>query len=116
MPLEFIREHYGQWLSAFGAEEDRVFQDQIRAHDRKLMQGLRSQLHEERKNRKGEERFVRDFIKSRSARVDREPENISIEDIKKNPRLATTLYWRSKRAAEHQKSVASQVTTTEKKT
>src|SRR2546423_9364805 len=27
-PLDFLQTHYGQWLSAFGAEQDNVFMDQ----------------------------------------------------------------------------------------
>ncbi|HZA28064.1 MAG TPA: hypothetical protein VE735_00425, partial [Gammaproteobacteria bacterium] len=92
--LDYIKSHYGRWLSAFDAEQNSVFQDQIRAHDPKLIQGVRNQLREEGKGRK-----VSDIVKTRSARVDRELENISVADLKKNPRLASTLYSRETRAA-----------------
>jgi hypothetical protein len=92
--LDYIKSHYGRWLSTFGAEQNSVFQDQIRAHDPKLIQGVRNQLREEGKGRK-----VSDIVKTRSARVDRELENISVADLKKNPRLASTLYSRETRAA-----------------
>jgi hypothetical protein len=77
-PLDFIKTHYGQYLSAFGAEQNSVFQDQIRAHDPKLVQGVINQLREEGKGRK-----VGDFVKTRSARVDRELENIDPEYLSK---------------------------------
>jgi hypothetical protein len=93
-PLDFLKTHYGQYLAAFGAEENIVFQDQIRAHDPKLIQGVKNQLRGEGKGRK-----VSDFVKTRSARVDRELENVSVADIKKEPRLASTLYSRETRAA-----------------
>lgn len=93
-PLDFLKTHYGQWLSAFGAEENIVFQDQIRAHDSKLIQGVKNQLRTEGKGRK-----VSDFVKTRSARLDRELENESVADLKKTRRLASTLYSRETRAA-----------------
>lgn len=92
--LDFIKTHYGQYLSAFGAEQNSVFQDQIRAHDPKLVQGVKNQLRQEGKGRK-----LHDFVKTRSARVDRELENVTVEDLKKDPRLASTLYSRETRAA-----------------
>lgn len=93
-PLDFLKIHYGQWLSSFGAEENKVYQDQIRAHDSKLIQGVKNQLREEGKGRK-----VSDFVKTRSARLDRELENVSVADLKKTRRLASTLYSRETRAA-----------------
>jgi hypothetical protein len=101
MPLEFIKEHYGQWLSAFGAEEDRVFQDQIRAHDPKLIKGVDNQFRYEKKKRK-----LRDFVKTRSARVDRELPNVSVENLKEKERLAITLRLRERRAAERGSAVS----------
>jgi hypothetical protein len=98
-PLDFLKTHYGQYLSAFGAEENRVYQDQIRAHDRKLIEGVKNQLRAEGKGRK-----VSDFVKTRSARVDRELENVSVEDLKRKPQLAGTLYSREKRAADKAKA------------
>src|SRR5207248_706215 len=92
--LDYLETHYGQYLTAFGAEQNNVFQDQIRAHDPKLIQGVKNQLREEGKGRK-----VSDLVKTRSARVDRELENISVADLKKDPRLASTLYSRETRAA-----------------
>jgi hypothetical protein len=77
MPLEFIKIHYGQYLSAFGAEQNSVFQDQIRAHDPKLLQGVINQFREEGKGRK-----VGDFVKTRSARVDRELKSIDPEYLR----------------------------------
>lgn len=93
-PLDFLETHYGQYLSAFGAEENIVFQDNIRAHDPKLIQGVKNQLRREGKGRK-----VSDFVKTRSARLDRELENVSDADLKKTRRLASTLYSRETRAA-----------------
>jgi hypothetical protein len=95
MPLAFIQAHYGQWLSAFDAEQDAVFQDQIRKHDPKLLQGVSNQLREEGQNRK-----VREIVKPRSARLDRELANVTVEDLKKAPRLASTFYTRQRRATE----------------
>jgi hypothetical protein len=98
-PLDFLETHYGQWLSVFGAEENRVYQDQIRGHDRKLIEGVKNQLRAEGKGRK-----VSDIVKTRSARVDRELENVSVEDLKRKPQLAGTLYSREKRAADKAKA------------
>jgi hypothetical protein len=92
--LDYLKTHYGQYLTAFGAEQNNVFQDQIRAHDPKLIQGVKNQLRGEGKGRK-----VSDLVKTRSARVDQELENVSVEDLKKKPRLASTLYSRETRAA-----------------
>jgi hypothetical protein len=92
--LDYLETHYGQYLTAFSAEQNNVFQDQIRAHDPKLVQGVINQLRGEGKGRK-----LRDFVKTRSARVDQELENVSVEDLKKKPRLASTLYSRETRAA-----------------
>jgi hypothetical protein len=100
--LDFLETHYGQWLSAFRAEQDSVFQDQIRTHDPKLIQGVKNQLHEEGKGRK-----VSDVVKTRSARKDRELENASVEDLKRKPQLAGTLYSREKRAADKAKAAPS---------
>jgi hypothetical protein len=95
MPLAFIQAHYGQWLSAFGAQEDTIFQDQIRKHNPGLIKGMHNQLREE-----GQGRKVREIVKPRSARLDRELENLNDEDLKKFPRLASTLYRRQRRTAE----------------
>jgi hypothetical protein len=92
--LDFLKTHYGQYLSAFGAEQNSVFQDQIRAHDRGLIKGINNQLRKEGKGRK-----LQDFAKTRSARIDQELENVSAADLKKESRLASTLYSRLKRAA-----------------
>jgi hypothetical protein len=100
--LDYLKTHYGQWLSAFGAEQDSVFQDQIRAHDPDLIKGIDNQLRTEGKGRK-----VRDFVKTRSDRVDRELENVSVEDLKRKPQLAGTLYTREKRAADKAKAAPS---------
>lgn len=89
--LDYLKIHYGQYL---GAEQNSVFQDQIRSHDPRLIKGLHNQLREEGKGRK-----VRDFVKTRSARLDRELEGVSIADLRRSPRLAGTLYSREKRAA-----------------
>jgi hypothetical protein len=91
--LDYLKTHYGQWLSAFGAEQNSVFQDQIRAHDPKLMQGVRSQLHHEGKGRK-----VADFVKTRSARVDRELESINSSNLKQAERLSAAKRRRQARA------------------
>jgi hypothetical protein len=94
-PLDFLEAHYRQWLSRFGAPEDAVYMDQIHKHDPKLLQGVRNQLREEGKGDK-----PRDFIKPRSARIDRELANVTVEDLKKNTRLASTFHTRHRRAAE----------------
>jgi hypothetical protein len=65
--LDFLKEHYGQWLSAFGAEQDAIYQDQIRKHDPKLLHGVVAQLRWEGQNRK-----IKEFVKPKSARTDRE--------------------------------------------
>ena len=82
MPLDFIQAHYGQWLSAFGAEQDAIFQDQIRKHDKRLITAIENQLREEKQGRK-----VRDFIKSRSARIDREVAAFTSESLNNAERL-----------------------------
>jgi hypothetical protein len=92
MPLDFLKTHYGQWLSAFGAEENIVFQDQIRHHDQGLIKGIENQLRAE-----GEGRKVSDFVKTRSARVDRELENTDPEYLRKAHREASRLEVASKR-------------------
>lgn len=84
MPLDFIQSHYGQFLSAFGAEQDNIFQDQIRAHDPRLIKGANNQLQEEGKGRK-----LRELVKTRSARVDRELESINSTYLKQAQRLST---------------------------
>src|SRR4029453_11901582 len=66
MPLDFIQAHYGHCLSAFGAAQDTLFQDQIRTRDPKLLQGVSNQLHEE-----GQGRKLRDFVKPRAVRPSR---------------------------------------------
>jgi hypothetical protein len=80
--LDYLKTHYGQYLSTFGAEQNSVFQDQIRAHDPKLMQDLRSQLHEEGRGRK-----VSDFVKPRSARTERELETFDLDILKQAERI-----------------------------
>jgi hypothetical protein len=80
--LDYLKTHYGQYLSAFGAEQNSVFQDQIRAHDPKLVQDLRSQLHEEGRGRK-----VSDFVKPRSARTERELETFDLDILKQAERI-----------------------------
>jgi hypothetical protein len=93
MPLDFLKTHYGQWLSAFGAEENIVFQDQIRHHDQGLIEGIENQLRAE-----GEGRKVSDFVKTRSARVDRELESINSAYLKKAERLSAAIRRRQDRA------------------
>ena len=90
MPLDFIEAHYGQYLVAFGAKKDNVFQNQIRSHNPELIKGIYNQLYEEGKGRK-----VRDFIKTRSVRVDRELENT--EYHKKVNREASRLNMAARR-------------------
>jgi hypothetical protein len=82
MPLDFIQAHYGQWLSVFGAEQDTIFQDQIRKHDKRLITAIENQLREEEQGRK-----VRDFIKPRSARIDREVAAFTSESLNNAERL-----------------------------
>lgn len=95
MPLDFLKRHYGQWLAAFGAKEDSVFQDQIRAHDPGFLKGIDNQFREE-----GQGRKVSDFVKTRSARIDRELESITARALEKNVRLVHTLSTRMRRAGE----------------
>jgi hypothetical protein len=80
--LDYLKTHYGQYLSAFGAEQNNVFQDQIRAHDPKLMRGVGNQLQEEGKGRK-----VKDFVKPRSARTELELETFDLDTLKKAHRI-----------------------------
>jgi hypothetical protein len=82
MPLDFIKAHYGRCLSAFGAEQDTLFQDQIRTRDPKLLQGVSNQLHEE-----GQGRKLRDFVKPRSVRTERELESFDLETLKQAHRI-----------------------------
>lgn len=95
MPLTFLEKHYGDWLTAFRSDRDRVFQDQVRAHDLRLITGIHNQLREEDRGRK-----LHDFVKTRSARLDQELENATISDLIRDKRLAANLYTRGKRAAE----------------
>jgi len=82
MPLDFIKAHYGRCLSAFGAEQDTLFQDQIRTRDPKLLQGVSNQLHEE-----GQGRKLRDFVKPRSVRTERELESFDLATLKQAHRI-----------------------------
>jgi hypothetical protein len=82
MPLDFIKAHYGGCLSAFGAERDTLFQDQIRSRDPKLLQGVSNQLHEE-----GQGRKLRDFVKPRSVRTARELESFDLATLKQAHRI-----------------------------
>jgi hypothetical protein len=93
MPLDFIRTHYGQWLSAFGAEQDSVFQNQVRARDPGLIKGVHNQLREEGKSRK-----LHDFVKTRSARMDRELESINSSDLRQAERLSAAFRRRQYKA------------------
>jgi hypothetical protein len=86
MPLDFIQAHYGKWLTAFGAEQDAIFQDQIRRHDKRLITAIENQLREERRDRK-----VRDFLKPRSARLDRELASFTPDALKHAERLRAAL-------------------------
>jgi hypothetical protein len=95
MPLDYLKTHYGQYLSVFGAEQNSVFQDQIRAHDPKLVQGVINQLREEGKGRK-----VGGFVKTRSARVDRELENIDPEHLREAHRLKSADRRRRRKKAD----------------
>jgi hypothetical protein len=95
MALDFIQEHYGHWLSAFGAEQDAVFMDQIRKYDRRLITGIENQLREE-----GQGRKLGQFIKPRSARTDRELAHLTVGDLQRIPRLGSTLSSRQRRAQE----------------
>jgi hypothetical protein len=90
--LDFLKIHYGQYLSAFGAEQNNVFQDQLRAHDHKLVQGVINQLREEGKGRK-----VGDFVKTRSARVDQELKSIDPEYLREAHREVHRLKVAAKR-------------------
>jgi hypothetical protein len=91
-PLDFLKTHYSQWLSSFGAVEDSVFQENIRAHDPDLIKGIDNQFRTEGKGRK-----VSDFVKTRSARVDRELENTDPEYLRKAHRETSRLEIASKR-------------------
>jgi hypothetical protein len=91
MPLDFIQAHYGQWLSAFGAPEDTIFQDQIRARDPKLLQGVSNQLYEE-----GHGRKLRDFVKPRAVRTERELERFDLATLKQAHRIKGLLSRRRK--------------------
>jgi hypothetical protein len=91
--LEFLETHYGQWLSVFNEAEDIIFQDLIRKHDRKLLQGVTNQLHKEGRGRK-----LRQFVKPRSARTDRELKRINSTSLKHADRLSAALRKRQARA------------------
>jgi hypothetical protein len=93
MPLDYLKTHYGQWLSAFGAEQNNVFQDQIRSHDPGLIKGIHNQFREEGRGHK-----LHDFVKTRSARVDRELESINSAYLKKAERLSAAIRRRQDRA------------------
>ena len=82
MPLDFIQTHYGPCLSAFGAEQDTIFQDQLRARDPKLLQGVSNQLYEE-----GQGRKLRDFVKPRAVRTERELESFDLATLKQAHRI-----------------------------
>jgi hypothetical protein len=92
MPLDFIKAHYGRCLSAFGAEQDTLFQDQIRTRDPKLLQGVSNQLHEE-----GQGRKLRDFVKPRSVRTARELESFDLETLKQAHRIKGLLSRRRRK-------------------
>ena len=82
MPLDFIKAHYGHCLAAFGAAQDTLFQDQLRARDPKLLQGVSNQLQEE-----GHGRKLRDFVKPRAVRTERELESFDLETLKQAHRI-----------------------------
>jgi hypothetical protein len=88
-PLDFIQAHYGKWLSAFGAEQDMIFQDQIRKHDPKLLQGITTKLRYE-----GQGRKLRQFVKPRSSRTDREFASIDPDARKHVERLSAAMKMR----------------------
>jgi hypothetical protein len=94
--LDFLKAHYGQWLSAFGTEkkpqEDIIFQDQIRSHDPKLLRGVMNQLHEE-----GQGRKIKEVVKTRSARVDRELANLLPDSLTRAERLGAAMRMRQTR-------------------
>lgn len=90
--LAYLEQHYGQWLTCFGAPEDRIYQDQIRAHDRSLVKGVDNELREKASGRK-----IRDYIPTRSARVDEELARSSVEGLLKNRRLVRALAARQSR-------------------
>ena len=92
MPLDFIQVHYGHGLSAFGAQEDTLFQDQIRMHDPKLLQGVSNQLHEE-----GQGRKLRDFVKPRAVRTARELERFDLATLKQAHRIKGLLSRRRRK-------------------
>ena len=93
MPLDFIKAHYGKWLTKFGAPEDAIYQDTLRKYDPKLLYGIENQLREERQSRKGRDK-VRDFIKPRSARIDREVEAFTSDSLKHAQRLRAAMIRR----------------------
>jgi len=43
-PFDFLAEHFGKWLKFYGAEEDTIFQDWIRARFPVLLKALRNKL------------------------------------------------------------------------
>jgi hypothetical protein len=98
-PLDFIQAHYSQWLSSFGAEQDYVFQDQIRAHDKRLITGIENQLREE-----GQGRKVRDFLKPRSVRTDREVEALTADSLRHVERLRAAMRRRQAKTKSSPKS------------
>jgi hypothetical protein len=92
MPLDFLQAHYGHCLSAFGAQEDTLFQDQIRTRDPKLLQGVSNQLHEE-----GQGRKLRDFVKPRAVRTARELASFDLATLKQAHRIKGLLSRRRRK-------------------
>jgi hypothetical protein len=88
-PLDFIGEHYGKWLLTFGAEQDAIYQDQIRRHDPKLLRGMIDQL-----RREGQGRKIKEFVKPRSVRTDRELAGIEPDTLIHADRLSTAMRHR----------------------
>jgi len=91
--LDYLKTHYGKWLSAFGAEQDNLYMYQIRTHDKKLIQGAINQLREE-----GQGRQLREFVKPRSVRTDRELASVTPDDLKRAESLSVAKRRRQAKA------------------
>lgn len=92
-PIAHLREHYGQWLTYFGANDDKVFQDQVRKHDLRLVKTLSSLL-SKRRNLEETVPFLSDILPSYSDRNTRILNSLTLGQLLQDPRLARLLYSR----------------------
>ncbi len=94
-PLEFLKQHYGCYLSHFGAPETVLYQDQLRRFDEGLFRAVENRLYYLRtKKKEADTPRMKDVVPPKKDRTTKELNEACGEEFLKKPRLVSAAAYR----------------------